>query len=468
MRLEIDMTPKTHLLQSYRLGQKPDYKALFGEAVDNSFDADASVVEIFFDNRQITISDDGRGVSPEGINALCTIGQHEELPGTRLGRYGVGVKIQAIAAGDLLIVNSIARVGGVPQRLDLKVDWEKTQHSGRWSPDVANMLPAAIDSATRTKITISKLRPIHGRRLHDLDREMQSLFYPALATGRRIVLNGQSVSALPDPVLREVIETTLNFSDGRAASVRAGIIERGDPILREIHFIQHHRCLMAGPVGDYTGLKRMYARVELIGGKAWRLAHFKNALTDPVQAAELDDALEMALLPILEACERAHETADTFEVLQALNDMLPEEWRPARPRRRKQHKPEDDDQDKRKAAKRDPGDVKEDNATEGGPARMKAQPRNRVMITFEGEQSRDGIGWVDRRKRPHRINLSGDHPFVAAARRRRDDSIALRGLFVIAMGLYEESSSTMLRDFGQRWAALLALQSTEKDLQESA
>jgi len=464
MRLNIDITPHTSILQALRLGRRVDYKALVGEAVDNSLDASATRIEIGIDAQQVVIRDDGEGIRPDRLEALFTLGQHENLPGTQLGRFGIGIKMQTIATGDTLAVDTIARVDGISHRIQAMIDWERVQHSGRWSLRRSNIRPVALDTSTGTEIRVGRLRrEITARVLAEVEQKIQKIFHPALISGRVIELNGRRIAPLADPRMRSVIELTLSLSGGCSAHVRAGLIVSAHSTLHHVHIGYGHRIIMDGVslgCGEYSGLNKMFARVQLAG--PWQLAQFKDELTNEDQRDELEASLYEVLLPLLEECQQAGELANTTEVLQLLNDMLAEEWQAARPRQ--------NDADRGGAGadrSRQRGRVDSRQADDSGPATTRRPPRNRVKITFDGLDAEHGIGKVDRTAKLHRIDLAGDNPFIAATRARRTDPIALRALFVVALGLYEQARAEgeleLDGSYGQRWAKLLALQRIELD-----
>src|SRR3982750_1178306 len=110
MAEELDITPHVNLLRSYR-GEKIDYCLLVGEGVDNAFDAGASRVDVFFGPESITINDNGSGVSKGRLSSLFSLGEHGPLSTTQLGRFGIGIKAQAINAGDIFRVVSTSTDG---------------------------------------------------------------------------------------------------------------------------------------------------------------------------------------------------------------------------------------------------------------------------------------------------------------------------------------------------------------------
>ena len=113
------------------LGKKlySNVAAVLTEAVANAWDADAENVEIKIDSKEITISDDGIGMSVEDMNAKYLLvgykrrdNEDEKTPKGRMvmGRKGVG-KLSLFAIADVIEICTVQK-DGVPHglRMDIK------------------------------------------------------------------------------------------------------------------------------------------------------------------------------------------------------------------------------------------------------------------------------------------------------------------------------------------------------------
>jgi len=416
------------LLRSLR-GERVDYTLLIGEGIDNAFDANASRVHITIDADEIRFEDDGVGVTKEFLPALFSLGDHGHLSSTKLGRFGIGIKAQAVNAGSEFSVESVSRDG----KFKAYVNWERLMRSGKWTIPDPQWLPVAVGTATGTVISITDLRkaPLYwGERLFF---ETAMRFHPALVAGKVIKINRQRVIAIDEPALSDIVEADLSFGKGKGAQVRAGVLV-GQSKLHHVHVGYEHRVIMPESslgCGTYSGLNRMFARVQLTG--PWRLARFKNDLVDDAEREELDEALAEVLKPILEKCNSQTMTVKIIHLRDALNDMIPEQHRGARPK--KLEKPGIIiDRPKRR---REPGEIDPDKSEDEGPARTKRPPRDRLIITFDGVADEDGIG-AFQAGRPHRVNLSKDHPDIASLMSHRDQTFVLRSLYIIAIMLFLE------------------------------
>lgn len=453
----MDVTPATHLLYSLR-AKRFDCVSLIGEAVDNAFDASATAIGITLGDDEIVFEDDGIGIAKDKMSALFRLGDHRELTSTQLGRFGVGIKSQAVSAGDVLKVISTSREG----RLFAQVDWHELSKRPRWEIDDPRIMPVAIDAVTGTKIAISRLRPKAANVSQSRIAEQLALrFHPAIVEGRRISLNGHAIAALDEPEMDDIVDVQLSLSDGRSASVRAGVLKHPSKLNR-VHVGYKHRVIKPASdlgCGDYGGINRMFARVQL-SGRRWHLSEFKDDLTDEAERAELEDAVQAAIKPILEKVNSASFDARIDAITQRINELMPEELVPARPHRRVTKTAGE-------KAKRSPGSVAPDKADVGGPATTKAHTGS-LLVTFDGDAEEDGIGAFSQTGRRYRVALSRDDPFIARLLASRDQDIAAHSLLALALAVFENGRQQRepelpFEPFGKRVARLLAAQDHPAD-----
>jgi hypothetical protein len=90
------------------------------------------------------------------------------------------------------------------------------------------------NAATGTGISISALRRAKALDLEKLRGSLAERFYPAIASGRRIFLNGEAVPLLAEPPMTDIIDRELALSDGRSAHVRVGLLNE-DARLYRVH-----------------------------------------------------------------------------------------------------------------------------------------------------------------------------------------------------------------------------------------
>lgn len=445
----MEITPHVNLLRSLR-GDRVDYVLLAGEGIDNSLDAAATRVDITINFDSVTIRDNGSGITKDRLSALFSLGEHGGLSTTQLGRFGVGIKTQAVNAGDVFGVISTSRDG----RFRSVVSWPDLLNSNTWEIEDPRWEPSLIDDATGTTITISQLRSRPRITIDKITNEIAQRFYPALIAGKQIWLNNIPIGILSDPEMTDIIERQLSLSDGRSAHLHAGILTAPSPLSR-VHIAYRHRVIMPAcslGCGDYGGLNQMFARLDLAG--PWNFGRFKNELTHEEQRDELESATLEALTPILEKCNSASMTAKLSDMTERINDLVPDELAIRRPKHLR--KPEESCAQKRT---RRPGFVHQDKSDPNGPAgNYKQKPnKSRLMITFDGDDDEVGVGILRAGGKIHRVELAKDNPLIADLLEHRDQKMAARSLLVIALLIFEHERAGRepqlpFEEFGKRVA----------------
>jgi hypothetical protein len=462
----MDITPTVNLLRSLR-GDRISYQLLIAEAADNAFDADASNIAVEIRDQFLRFTDDGIGISKDRTKSIVSLGDHGEMVTTQLGRFGVGFKYQAINAADKLEVCSISQDG----KMVLEADWRRVLASGVWRINDPIWLPYAVDQPSGSVFTITELRKASRWSLDRILESLALMFYPAIAQGRRITINGRAVPLLTEPKMSDIIDCQVSLSGGRSAHVRAGIL-RGASKLHHVHVSFRHRVLMPNTrlgCQEYSGMSGMFARVEVAG--PWHFAKFKDDLPDWAQREELEEAVGNALRPILEKCNAASMTAEVEEMIRLVNDQIPPEFA-ARPRRTKEGPPNPAAQ---KRHRPEPGKVSPErsDASPTGPARAKRPPKDQLLITFDGNADQDGIGKF-MSGRPSCVNLSKDHPHILELCAARDKLATAKTIYLLALMLFEEGrrehpqgEQEEMFPFGKRVADLLARQKIEGEAEQS-
>lgn len=451
----LDISPKTNLIRSYR-ADNIDYVLLVGEGVDNAFDADADHIVVTVDKDMITFQDDGRGLAKDRIQALFSLGEHAEIK-RGLGRFGIGIKAQAINAGNIMEVVSTS----VDGRVRARVDWRVVLAEGLWRIRKPKWELRDVSAPHGTTIIISDLRRAPAIHFERFKRELAERFYPAIKVGKTISLNGSMIELLPDPPMTDVVTRTLELSKGRTVELRAGILEQPGK-LWGVDVCYLHRTIMphsATGCKEFTGIRKLFCRLQLTG--PWHLAQFKNALTDEDEKEELNDAVFGVLQPLLEKINEASMDVRLDDIIRRVHELLPGELA-ATPRGRKAKPNPDPDKRKREAGKVDP-----DKADVGkGPAKSR-KPAHRLMITWDGDADEDGIGSFQPGQ-PHRVNLSKGDPTIATLLKLRDDEVIAHQIRLIALAIYEQGRDQTrddpelaLESFGKRLAKLLALQTAD-------
>lgn len=104
---------KSHL---FTLGEKMYRESIefLRELVNNAYDADATRVNIYIEEKRIVIEDNGNGMNEKGLEQFFTIGSEEKKTHSvspkfgrkRIGQFGIG-KFSALSLADEFIIESI-------------------------------------------------------------------------------------------------------------------------------------------------------------------------------------------------------------------------------------------------------------------------------------------------------------------------------------------------------------------------
>jgi Histidine kinase-, DNA gyrase B-, and HSP90-like ATPase len=426
-----DITPDTHFLESIR-ADRGTYWMLLAEGVDNAFDAGATEVRLILNKDMISLRDNGIGITRDRELSIARLGEHRSMPTTALGVFGIGLKYQAVSAGDILEVDTTS----VDGRMTLHADWRSVVKSGEWKIKDPKWI-RALHPITGTHIKIRSLRwPAPKDKDIKTSRDkLAQWFYPALATQRKIILNDETLPILKEPEMRDIVEGNVRLPNGKGAHVRAGMmVDPASSSLYQVQVSYKHRVVMAQSIfgcEQYTGLRRMFARVDLIG--PWTLGRFKDRIEDN-DSEELYEAVTEIMRPVLEQCHSAQMSVQVNEMTELLNEMLPPEMVPARPPSKKE-----DGKGGSKSTHRNHGKTNEGEETPKGPARKK-QHRGLIIEFDEPQVEEYGYGHFIPGK-PGRIVLARDNPHVMKLLEIRDKYLGAQSLYAIALSLYEHERS---------------------------
>jgi len=422
----IDITPRTSLINSFR-AQNGKWSVLIAEAIDNSLDADANEIEIDMENDEVTIMDNGVGVTRDRWGDLFRLGGHGHMESTQLGRFGVGLKANACSAGDVMQVDTCSEYG----RLVGGIDWrELSINPTGWKMLAPSRLPRG-NSAIGTRIRISELR--WKRTLKDAADTASTvsfLFYPAIERGKIIKIDGVKVPLLERPALREPkIEATLEFGGGRSAYVQGGMLS--DPhkpkTLKAVHVSYKHRVIISNNnigCGESCGYTMAFIEVRLAG--EWELTQFKNDIVDK-QKDELDQKLQVLIKKILKECEDEEMSLKLRDIENKLNEMLQSNLRSARPTKK-------NPQGRSGKKKGKQGGMTKDSDPDGGPARAPVSRGLKIRIVPNLAEEY-GVGKFQSGN-PKTIDLAKDCPRIAELTESKTKDSAIKSLYDIAIAIY--------------------------------
>jgi hypothetical protein len=349
------------------------------------------------------------------------------MVGTKLGRFGVGIKYKAIQHGRRLYISSKSKDGLMRRH----VDWEKILRGGKWQFEKPVWTSAGMrELGTLISITDLITKPPKVTDLEKTRLEVQRRYYPALETAVIISLNKTAVEALPVPHLLDAVQADRTFFGGRSARVRAGMLADQSSRLRQVDLIVAYRVIKpecAFGCDGYGGIRSMYARIDLLG--PWHLTKFKDDIAEDPYESELESFVAETLHPILEKCQAQAMFARHRELENLINELLPEQNRMARPEQKQ----------RLNRTGRKIGAKPDNNLPESSKSSLKSKkPPRGILIEFaDGLNELYGFGRAEMGKHSVRIQLSIDNPHILELANGRDQRHASIGLYAIAMLIYE-------------------------------
>lgn len=431
----IDITPDVHFLESIR-ADRGSWPSLLAEGVDNSLDADATDVAIQLLHDSVVIADNGCGISKDRESAIVRLGEHRPMPGTKLGRFGMGIKYNATSAGDILEVESTSADG----HMFLVVDWPKVIRSGRWQIPQPKWTPMLLARGFGTTIKIARLRweKPKDKDVTSTREQLAQTFYPAIEHGATIRLNGTPVRLLREPKMSDIVEQSVQLPNGKGAHVRGGMLVHPENSLYQVQVSYKHRVIKhksAFGCRTYSGLRGMFARVTLTAD--WGLTRFKDDLNDP-DTELLEELVHEVLRPVLEKCHAAQMEIKVEEITERLNELLPTEIRATRPPRKKSRS---ETARKKKKANTQHGHAEEEQAPTG-PSRASRATLDMLTIGFDGPLCDEHGYGMFTKGRPNRITLAKDNPDISVLLKMRDTEIAVRCLIGFALMIFQHARET--------------------------
>ena len=311
--IEIDLSPRTAWLDSV-FNKRLNAEACFSEFFDNSFDQDSTIIEVSVGPDAITILDDGNGIA--NMEHMLAFSEQPMTPRPRVGRYGVGAKYGAINLGTQLSIDT--RHGLMRQ--EAFVDWQAIRDTGSWK--VLIEAPHSSRGAHFTKLTISHIKREKVDRLASALPKLARTYRPALMSGKRILIDGEELSAPPLPKFKKkprIIEDEFN---GRRFRLTFGIRADDSPY-KGYDVAYMYRVILQNDTtgfGEYSPL-RVYGYLELLNDAVdWTLAELKGG-----DFGEREDLYEFLLPKVEDILVEAQKQADSLalsDAATALNERL--------------------------------------------------------------------------------------------------------------------------------------------------
>lgn len=252
------------------------WRKMVCELVDNSFDANATCVQLSWPGGNVfSIEDDGIGCSD--LVRMITLGDRMEYDSTSMGRYAVGAKYAMIWLWGRSVIETCGEAGV----WQISADWDSIARSESPYP---NKQEVGTRGKCGTKITCYGERnaPEFKRLIADLG----NTYTPAIEAGKRIVVWTPQISAPRSLVPRrwprcsEMIDESIEAA-GRSVRIRMGRVSEGcdNTYERGFAFERDYRVICESSLGaGCYSTSRIAARITL--GKEWELTTNKDDFTE--------------------------------------------------------------------------------------------------------------------------------------------------------------------------------------------
>lgn len=322
MTHEIDITPKTHAINSLRKQEMPAWLAIC-ELVDNSLDASAVQCDVVIDTKgkKVTVSDDGVGAPHPA--AIVTIGDHQAEDRSTSGRYGIGAKDAALALGTSVEVHA-SRNGIIKS---VFADFEEMVATGKWMARQSERV--CPDAPSGTRVIVSRVdKAIQVPPLVD---RIGSTFAPALRMGRRVSINGVEVSPAAVVSVTNRREGRGEFC-GKSYSWWAGVKDSTDRTKGGWRFEFKYRVLPdsgttrsygcgAMDITNFYGVITLEEPDDAEPCEKWEVSKHKTSAEELQQVCE---QIYEHIKDLLEQCEAEHSLTLDHEIGEEAGEELTE------------------------------------------------------------------------------------------------------------------------------------------------
>lgn len=359
---EFDITPLPHVFLSM-LNSGMEAAPALSELVDNSLDALATRVDVYWDHasKLLTVKDDGVGTNPERI---VHHGASDREGRNTSGRFGVGA-VDAITAFSPTAEIMSIRAG--IKRL-VHVDFAQCVHRPRALRESPVRVPESLHGTTINIMGVQK-----NIRIPQLIQAIARTFAPALRHGRVIAFNGSELipPALPELEMRR---EGRGVFDGKRYEWFAGMLPAASDEAGGWRFDFHHRELKQTPSNRSYGcgsknIMRFYGRVTLheddgaTGDGLWTVDKHKQSVQ---RLEELCETIAPQIEDILDHADNQYTLEIEAEIAGEVSEMLSQAMR------------------KKKKEKRSRGDG---GTGEGAKPANTGRRRTRATQTQDGEGS---------------------------------------------------------------------------------
>lgn len=419
-KVHYDITPDIRIVDSIR-NTNITYNEALGELIDNSLDSGATRVEIQLPpfGGCLVVADNGNGC--DNIESMLKLGKHHKTNTTKLGRYGVGLKNASIGIGKLLTIETVK--GGIKRRVE--VDW-----NGMNSWNDIEGTEEETNEPNGTVIAIGQtVKSIRSE--GDITKKLGFTFYPAIRSGKSIMISGKAIKAWSIPEMTSIIESEdFNYELNIGYKVTAGLVTRND----EGPFILSFRHRVLGAISEpckaFNVNSRFMAIVELTG--EWPMLKHKDGLTYGPESQWLYDSLHDDCQDLMAKLHKEGESVEVEQMSQILDMAIsPIRGKAKRPNRRGEQV------DSERAYSDRVVREAEIVANVGDVTKRDGRATRRGFSTAYDNLPSDEIGRVDKNYSRVVIKLNQNHPLVKHCR----DNNNKIGILIMATMVFTANTS---------------------------
>lgn len=210
----INITPNAgKLINSLRYLTYTNETAI-ADIIDNSFDAGADNVNVFIDDNDIIIVDDGCGMSQSIMKEAIKLGSDTSKEQGCLGKFGMGLVTASISMGRKLEVFSKTIDDDEPSKVVLDLDYIEETNDWVGISEPADKEETKILNRLEhgTIVKISQLDSVKAGIVPSLKKHLRLVFRNFLMAGREITVNSEVLTPI-DPLNRDLNDTEILFDD---------------------------------------------------------------------------------------------------------------------------------------------------------------------------------------------------------------------------------------------------------------
>ncbi len=231
-KTRVDIAPDKSLIKKLGMTGYRTEQAI-AELVDNSIDArlaggvEKIDIDLDFDQKQITVSDNGHGMELDGLGDALTIARETKAEGEKLGRFGLGMKSACSHLGKSFTITTATP--GSESQFTARYDedrWLDDSSKGWTNFEIEEEKTGTWHGTT---IVICKLKiPLYPNQISGFKKRFGIRYGPYLKSNQvRIRINSRDcIHAAPELKDDTKQEVTVSLPSGHAISGWVGLLER--------------------------------------------------------------------------------------------------------------------------------------------------------------------------------------------------------------------------------------------------